>query len=394
MAPAFHRLHAKLWYLCFIVLLNISFAITGLLRLIVPLFPPCRNRKDLILFPYAFAGSDGYVRRFEEYIPYLEREGRTFSICTTYTDEYARKMLAAGERTRYRFYLRLYWKRLRQVMSAGKYRAAFIQRGLFPVYFDLRTPHLEALLRKLNSHITIDFWDAVFDRQEVLVTRTIRFADQLSLSNGFIDSWFSRFTGRRIMWKIAVNLERYCLKDDYSLHKPARLVWTGLPHNLKNLAGFLPVLAGIAGSRPLILVIISQQPVSCEGLTIEHHPWNAVTFFQLLQSADIGLYPEYNTVVARGKSAMKVMDYLATGLPMIGVPFGLPPEVTDGKELLIADDPAAWRNQIIRLLDDRELREQLGRNGRKMMEENYSLDASYEVFRSFAFSKDTTACAE
>ncbi|HRY32913.1 MAG TPA: glycosyltransferase [Bacteroidales bacterium] len=394
MASAFHRLQAKLCYLCFIVLLNISFAITAMLHLIVPLLIRCRKKKDLILFPYAFKGSDGYIRRFEEYIPYLEREGRTFRICTTYSDEYARKMLAAGERKRYLFYLRLYWKRIPQVLAAAGYRAVFIQRGLFPVYFDLQYPHLEALLRKLNPHITIDYWDAVFDRQEGLVTRTIRFADQLSLSNEYIASWFSRFTGRRVLWKIAVNTERYRLKEDYTLHDPARLVWTGLPHNLKNLASFLPVLAGIAESRPLILVIISQQAVSCEGLTIEHHPWQADTFFQLLQSADIGLYPENNTVVAKGKSTMKVMDYLATGLPMIGVPFGLPPEVSGGRELLIAEEPATWRVQLLKLLDDRELREQLGRNGRKMIEENYSLDASYEVFRTFAFNNDTPACAE
>jgi glycosyltransferase involved in cell wall biosynthesis len=46
-------------------------------------------------------------------------------------------------------------------------------------------------------------------------------------------------------------------------------------------------------------------------------------------------------------------------------------DVTDGEELLIADDPQDFADAIVRLLDDRELRAQLGAVGRKKVVEQY-----------------------
>lgn len=384
----------KLAYLLFLFLLDLTFLEIRFILSLTKLLHSRERKGDIILYPYAFPGSDGYIRRFEEYFPYLNRDGISYKVCNIFTDDYVSKQLTGSKPGQYLFYLRVIWKRIPQVLEARHYHAAFVQRGLFPLYFDLEYPHLERLLRKLNKHITIDFWDSVFERQGMLVRETVNFADQLSLSNEFLMNHFSDFPGKRVLWKIAVNLDKYCQKEDYSITGKTRLFWTGLPHNLSFLKSYLPVLAEISVHFPLVLVMVCKKPIQYQGLEIEHHHWAADTFFKLLKSADIGIYPEFNSVVSKGKSTMKVMDYLAAGLPMIGVPYGLPTEVENGRELLIARDFNEWKKMLMELIQDEQLRKNLGRQGRLMVEKYYSLDKSYEVFTSFALNQHPNLCAE
>ncbi|MHC1706171.1 MAG: glycosyltransferase [Bacteroidales bacterium] len=378
----------KFYYLIFLLLLKLSFLFIKLISVLVSHSSSKKIQGDIILFPYAFVGSDGYLRRFLEYLPFCEKSNISYKLCPLFTDAYARKQLKRGRFFQYLFYLRILWKRIPQVLQARYYRAVFIQRGLFPVYFDLKNPQLEKMLRKLNSNITIDIWDSIFERQPVLVSRTIQYADKLSLSNEFLMGHFNNFSGERILWKIAVNLNKYKVKQDYSITGKARLFWTGLPHNLPNLEKFLPVLKEISDTHPLILVLACQQPLQYKGLEIENHPWDESTFFDLLLHSDIGIYPEFNSVVSKGKSTMKVMDYLSTALPAVGVPYGLPAEVEHGRELMIAESFEEWKDMLVLLLKDEALRRTLGRNGRLMVEKHYSLEASFEQFRNFIFNPE------
>ncbi len=365
--------------------MNLTFALLRILPVFLRMLPKKRNPGDIILYPYAFEGSDGYIRRFREYFRYLDQDGLKYRCCNVFTDVYARSQLAGSRSRQYWFYLRVLWKRVPQVAAARNYRAAFIQRGLFPVYFDLKHPHLERMIKKINPWVTIDFWDSVFERQGQLVAETVRWAHQLSLSNEFLMDQFPEFTGKRVLWKVAVNLHHYQVKTSYTIEGNARLFWTGLPHNLPYIERYLPILREVSEQIPLTLVLVCQKPLLCEGLEVEYHPWEASTFFKLLQSADVGIYPEFNSVVSKGKSTMKVMDYLSTGLPMIGVPYGLPSEARDGVHLLIAEDFTEWKGKLLTLLRDESLRRSLGTEGRKMVESNYSLERSYEVFKTFAF---------
>ena len=382
---AVKNISGKILYLIFIILLDFTSLIIRVLSFFY--HNPSKKRKgDIILFPYAFVGSDGYSRRFLEYIPFMEQDNINYRLCPVFTDAYARRQLGKGPFYRNMFYLRILWRRIPQVLQARFYKAAFIQRGLFPVYFDLEIPHLEKLLRKLNNHITLDIWDSIFERQAVLVIETIRYVDKLSLSNEFLMNHFVDFKGEKFLWKIAVNVKKYKIKTDYTIRGKARLFWTGLPHNLTYLERFLPVLKEISAEYPLVLVLACQQSIVFEGLEIEHHPWSEETFFDLLHTSDIGIYPESNSVISKGKSTMKVMDYLATALPMVGVPFGLPSETAHERELMIAVDFYEWRQMLLTLLQNESLRRTLGTNGRLMIEKYYSLENSYAQFRSFAFN--------
>ncbi|MEN9521700.1 MAG: hypothetical protein RL065_77, partial [Bacteroidota bacterium] len=377
----------RFFYLIFLISIFIGNFILKLFGVILPIFA-FKNRKGVVFFPYAFKGSDGEYRRILQYLPYFEKDKIPYKVKSITSDS---KALEYYNGVRWKFYFFLiyvYYKRIFQILSVLKYEAVFIQRGLFPMYFDLQFPQLEATVFKLNKNVVIDYWDSVFENQPELTKNTVKFAKTITVSNQFLLDNFKKICTNLTQWNLSIVTSSYKEKTDFSLHSPIRLIWTGMPHNLANLKYIYPTLIKVNEKYPLVLVIVGKEAPTVEGLNIEHHFWNANTFHSLLQNADIGIYPEKNTVHANGKSAMKVMDFLSTGLSMIGVPYGIPKEVSHLNQLFIADNDVDWENGLITLIENEQLRKSLGNEARKTIIKHYDVLSNYNQFKEILFGKN------
>lgn len=76
----------------------------------------------------------------------------------------------------------------------------------------------------------------------------------------------------------------------------------------------------------------------------------------------------------RGKCGYKLIQYMACGIPVIASPVGVNKEIVDhGKNGFLASNEDEWMEALIKLKADAGLRQYLGLNGRKLVEEKYSL---------------------
>ena len=97
------------------------------------------------------------------------------------------------------------------------------------------------------------------------------------------------------------------------------------------------------------------------GFVPELTPW--------LSAADVCVAPTW-----RGVGILtKVIDMLSAGRATVVSPLALDgmPELEDGENCLVGHDREEFTRQVARLLDDEELRDRLGRNGRRLVEERY-----------------------
>jgi len=88
-----------------------------------------------------------------------------------------------------------------------------------------------------------------------------------------------------------------------------------------------------------------------------------------LSAADVCAAPTW-----RGVGILtKVIDMLSAGRATVVSPLALEgiPELEDGENCLVGNDPAHFSQQMVRLLNDAELRARLEGNGRKLVEERY-----------------------
>ncbi|HET6315717.1 MAG TPA: glycosyltransferase family 4 protein, partial [Chloroflexota bacterium] len=79
-------------------------------------------------------------------------------------------------------------------------------------------------------------------------------------------------------------------------------------------------------------------------------------------------------VPVRAASGMRVriLEALARGMPVVSTTMGVEGiDAAHGEHLLVADEPEAFAQAVVRLLDDPPLRKRLARNGRRLAEQRY-----------------------
>jgi len=88
-------------------------------------------------------------------------------------------------------------------------------------------------------------------------------------------------------------------------------------------------------------------------------------------------------VRAGGGMRVKILNALAQGLPMVSTTIGCEGiAVQDGRHLLIADTPEEFARATLRLLDDKSLADELGRNGRQLVQSTYDYRAACRPLES------------
>ena len=162
--------------------------------------------------------------------------------------------------------------------------------------------------------------------------------------------------------------------------KPGSLVFCGsltFPPNLDALRFFLgDVYPLIKREIPDVgLQIVG----SVEGIPVDHLPTDSSVFFT-------GLVLDVRPHVAQGwvsvvplrigaGTRLKIVEAMALGSPVVSTSKGAEGlEVVHGHNILIADDPADFARQTVRLLRSPELRAQLAANGRRLVEQKYSAE--------------------
>jgi glycosyltransferase involved in cell wall biosynthesis len=85
-----------------------------------------------------------------------------------------------------------------------------------------------------------------------------------------------------------------------------------------------------------------------------------------------------------GGTRLKIVEALAKGKPVISTRLGAEGlDVEHDKNVLLADEPDEFANQVARVLSDRELAARLGKAGRSLMEAKYSWDSIGSGLESF-----------
>ncbi|MHC4820521.1 MAG: glycosyltransferase, partial [Planctomycetota bacterium] len=94
-----------------------------------------------------------------------------------------------------------------------------------------------------------------------------------------------------------------------------------------------------------------------------------------LRSLDVGLMPLSDDPWSRGKCGFKLLQYAATGLPLLASPVGVNSQIVEeGRNGFTASSDDAWVEALVRLAGDADLRRRLGAAARRDAEQRWSTD--------------------
>jgi len=247
-------------------------------------------------------------------------------------------------------------------------------------------PLFRFLLRQAARHLVFTFDDAIFCRSDggASPRRARRFAatvakcDLVWAGNRYLADEAGRFNGNVRVVPTAVETDRYRLR----VAKPEStldLVWIGSSSTRKHLLTIVPALERAAEEMPgLRLKIVSDFTLETRSLPVVHIPWSPEAETWELAAAHVGLAPLPDNRFTRGKCGLKVLQYMAAGLPVVSSPTGVNAEIVEhGVTGLLAETGDEWVEALRALHDSSKLRVRLGEAGREKCVRHYSLQTVF-----------------
>ncbi len=175
-------------------------------------------------------------------------------------------------------------------------------------------------------------------------------------------------------------------------HKGTRIGWIGGRAHFDDLMMVAPVLREILIERKdVTLVLVNSalqkscellgKPYPFEGLKNVHYadrsvPINRYSAFASSFGFDIGIAPLVDCNFNRSKSNLRWLEYSALGLPTVATGIShYNQSIEHGKTgFLIKDNNlASWKETLLGLVEDKSIREQIGRNAYKRVKNDFNV---------------------
>lgn len=306
--------------------------------------------------------------RVRQYIPALRREGIE-------VEEYASAFGRYPPRVRW---IRPLWalatlaERLPAVVMSHRYDAVLLQREIMSSFVTLE--------RLTTRPRILDVDDAIFlQRGGGFARKLAELSDRVVCGNNYLAEWFGRWNVNIDVIPTAVDTERYLPRaETKASDSPLVIGWIGTSGNYKYLYGIENALAKVMRTHPgTRLKVVGDQLPEFRHLSLDHVDfvtWSEAIEVQAIKSMDIGIMPLEDSLWARGKCSFKMLQYLATGLPVVVSPVGMNAEILALGELGIgATTEKQWIDGLIALLEDRTLRVRFGTEGRRVVESSFSI---------------------
>ena len=269
-------------------------------------------------------------------------------------------------------------RRLRDLWTARRYDAVLVQREAMLA----GPPVFEALLSGIGrTPMVLDLDDATWiGYDSPTYGRLARFAKWPTKALGLIDraavvtcgsSAIVAFVeGRGAIARLvppAVDTELF-LPRPSSTDGDLLVGWIGTHSTWPYLEPLLATLRSLGDDVSFRLRIIGacQSRIEAGPVAVENVAWSRDREPADFASLDVGLYPLKDDEWARGKSGLKSVQYLASGVPFVASPVGGAGQIGDpGVTHLVASTDGEWREAVRRLLTDHQLRRRMGRAGRE-----------------------------
>jgi glycosyltransferase involved in cell wall biosynthesis len=275
-----------------------------------------------------------------------------------------------------------YLERFFHLLRAPRFDLIWIEYEIFPWL----PAFGEWLLSAMRIPYVVDYDDAIFHRYETQASRLgriilkdkinsiMRQANLVIVGNRFLRDRAISVGARHVeLLPTVVDLTRYTARLPDQDH-PFTIGWIGSPSTVKYLSLVESVLAEFCAGERARIVVVGARDARLARVKAEIRPWSESTEVADIQSFDIGIMPLPDEPWERGKSGYKLIQYMASMRPVIASPVGVNCEIVEhGVNGFLASSQSEWRDALEALLASRDLRNRLGKAGRKKVESAYCL---------------------
>jgi glycosyltransferase involved in cell wall biosynthesis len=335
----------------------------------------------LFLPRYAPLGASSRYRIWQ-YMPLFERAGHTVEVRPLLDSGYLTQLYNRGTRG-LRWLVKGYARRLLSAIAPRRFDAVICEQEALP-YFP---GFFESPFRNSGTLLFLDFDDAAHIKYDALrflrhkIPRLMAAAETVVVGNNYLAQYARQFTQQVCVIPSVVDLSRYPARKNASTRDTIVISWIGIPATSDFLRPLVPVFHKLQQQFPRLAFrfIGTGSSFPADGLKAEFPTWSEQTEATLLGQCDIGIMPMPDTNFTRGKCGLKLIQYMASSLPVVASPVGVNREIiASGENGFLANSGEEWFATLSTLIQNPELRKQFGVAGRARVEERYSLERGFE----------------
>lgn len=320
--------------------------------------------------------------RTHTYIPYLQAHGISVDVVPFLGDDYL-SGLYRGWKPSLSLLKNAYTTRIARLLGGRSYDLVWIEGESLPWIPGI----VESMLLNLGAPYILDYDDALFHRYDShdrmivrwalgkKISRLMRHASLVIAGNDYIADYAQKAGASRIgVLPTVVDLEKYDLAPART-DGPIRIGWIGTPLTARQVQTIHPALQEVCRDGSARLTLVGAGGIQFDGVPFEVRNWSEATEVAEIQRFDVGIMPlSLSDPIQRGKCGLKLIQYMACGIPVIGTPLGVNADIIqndlNGFQATTRDE---WITALNAMKASPEQRRRMGLSGRRMVEERYSL---------------------
>jgi len=250
----------------------------------------------------------------------------------------------------------------------------WLQRPFHPAW-----PTWESILKR---PLVFDVDDAVWLKKPFgeLVARSIaKRSTAILAGNSHIANWFSPFCKKVSIIPTAIDTNRFKVRgpSEGRSGNTFTIGWTGLARNFEYLYSIEHALARFLYDYPhsRLLILAERAPTftAIPPHRVIFRQWSPANEAEVLHNMDVGIMPLLNDPWCLGKCSFKMLQYMASGLPVVVSPVGMNSDILRyGKLGMGATTDSEWYDSFKFFMDNPADALSFGSTGRQVVEDHYS----------------------
>jgi glycosyltransferase involved in cell wall biosynthesis len=345
--------------------------------------------KVLILCAHRPRRSPSQRYRFEQYRPFLEKQGFAFTFSYLLNEKEDALFYSQGRLgSKIFILLKSVWIRLKDWRRFKQFDIIFIQReSLF-----LGTAFFEKRAAQSGAKVIFDFDDSIWladtspgNKKWEWIKKPGKFfeavaaADVVMAGNAYLAEKARTYNKNTVIIPTTLDTAVHFPRPELRNRETLTIGWSGSISTIKHFEMLLPALQKIKetyGSR-VQFKLIGAAAYTTPLLEIEAVAWTEATEVEQLNTFDIGIMPLPDDEWAKGKCGLKGLSYMACGVPAIMSPVGVNKDIVRHRHNgFLADTREEWIAVLSELIESPGLRTDIGKNGRQTVEKCYSKEAN------------------
>lgn len=342
----------------------------------------------LILCAHRPKRSPSQRYRFEQYLPFLEENGFTFKFSYLLNEKDDVIFYSKGNfLSKVIILIKSFFIRLKDSFQFKKYDVIFIQREAS----FLGTSYFEKRAFRSGAYVIFDFDDSIWladtspgnkkwewIKKPEKFYKNVFYAHCVIAGNAYLAEKARSYNKNVVVIPTTINSEWHFPKTEHRNKKLITIGWSGSISTIKHFELLVPVLLKLQEKYPnkLKFKVIGDRYYKHPVLNIEAIEWKENTEVSELNSLDIGLMPLPNDEWANGKCGLKGLSYMACGVPVVMSAVGVNKDIIKNRvNGFLANTDEEWLTILSELIENSELRTEIGNRGRETVVNDYCVKA-------------------